>query len=339
MSIIPEIVIQRTIINGLKLIKTNPKVIDNLFINLDQTNLSRARDFLINNTISFAINYQKQEALKVPALVLTLQRESESEVFLGNMLGTSISYKYPDQEIVVDTLGGHAASISTTSNLPAKLADKVPVLSGNGRSIEISLDYVDDLKEAYKVFRHSYVNVHVVGGTGAGQVRRVSSMNLRAGILKISEALDTPLDATSLIDLRAVTNPLASSGEPTRLYTENEGHFEKTGRNFDVTYNLTIAGSSQYEVLYLYAILKAILLAQVPYLEKEGLQDISISGSEFAPRGDYLPDVVYTRSLNITFKYTFGFISELGTIKNINLAIIPLDHTGPGEEISGTITL
>lgn len=341
MSIIPEILLQRVVVNGFKRLKTDSRLIDNLFINAGQREVKGIRDLILYKNIDFSVNYPTNEEIRVPALILQLTRENESEAFVGDMLGGNDLYDYPDQEINIDTIGGHGASTSGMGNLPRKIAGAMAVTTASATSLSFnSAVYGDDIVDAYKRFRFDFLDLYITGGTGAGQVRMITQIDPRAGSLMIDTPFDTIPDSTTVFDIRERSNPLAADGDPHRLYAGDSQHYYKLGTNYEAVYKLTIVGSTQYEVLYLYAILKALFTSQRVYLERQGLQNLALSGSELSPRGDYGPEAaVYQRTLDITFKYTFGFVEEPEVFKGIDLCVTPVDYDGYGETVSVRVEL
>lgn len=338
MSIIPEILIQRVLINGFRKVKEDPRIIDNLFMNLDQRDLAKAKAFLTKSTIHCLLNFPKEEKLSVPALVIQLQAESESEQFLGDMLGGSTNYRYPDQEIAVDTLGGHGASISDSHNLPHRYVEQFEVLGSGASFVEYDPEDQMGLADAVVAQQTTDLDLYVVSGTGVGQVRRIKFIDWHNNTIDIEGEFSTLLDSTSVIDIRDIDNPLAADGTPSRVY-DTDHYVEKLGVNYEVRYSISVVAGTQWEVLYLYAILKALLISQREYLEAQGLQSLILSGNEFSPKGEYLPDITYERRLTLAFRYTFGFINIPETFTKIDFGIIPMDNTGPGEVIDGTIDL
>ena len=75
--------------------------------------------------------------------------------------------------------------------------------------------------------------------------------------------------------------------------------------------------------------------------ENQGIQALSLSGSEFSPGNEYLPNVSYQRALTVKFTYTFSTVVELTTYSEIDAAIFPTvvgDH-GSFERIEFELTL
>ena len=108
MAIVPEIVLQRAIINGFQGIRKDPRVINVLFKSLPVDQQEMIKDYILKKQIDFSINYPRSE-IKVPALVLLMKSESESIEFLRDLMGAPPNYDMPDSEMSIDTLGAGSA--------------------------------------------------------------------------------------------------------------------------------------------------------------------------------------------------------------------------------------
>ena len=81
MSLIPEIVFRTAINRGLQTFRREPKLIDQLFRNLDAESVRQIRDFVLRQAIYVDVNYPRSD-LKLPAIVILLQSETEETAFL-----------------------------------------------------------------------------------------------------------------------------------------------------------------------------------------------------------------------------------------------------------------
>ncbi len=338
MSVIPEVILQRTIINGFRQVRKDPRLLDSIFKNLHQDQLAALKNFILNNSVDFSINYPKKD-MRVPALVLLLKNESESETFLGDVLGDEANPFVPDPEMTVDTLGGHAASATGSSGLPMKLAGPLAVdrQATNPDTGEDRLYFTDDATDLVESLLENPVGnikVHVVSGAGAGRVYDVVRISTES--LDIVGTFDPQLDSTSIVDLRVPRDPELATGEPSRVYSHSE-HLLRKGVNFDVSYQIHVLAAQQEEVIYLYSTLKALLLSQRVFLESQGVQALKISGSDFAPRTEFLPTEVFQRMMTIQFVYPFTFFEEQEVFTQFRVDILP----EPGDRvlIGTTVTL
>jgi len=330
MSILPEIILQKAVIRGFSLLKRDPRLVDVLFKNQSQAILSQIKAYL-QYPIDFNVNYPRQGQLNLPAIILLLRSESEDDGFLGDVMGLSPFFDTPDPDVVADTVGGHAGSVSDLSGLGQKVAEGLSVTSSSGSTVSIADASLDDFQEiAFIIQQGKGHKLYVVSGTGAGQVRIIQSASFTT--LDTTEALDVQLDSTSVVDIREANVSELAEGEPSRVYDPN-GIYWRLGANYSVQYQLQILAGHQDGVLYLYSILKALLLSQRPFLESQGIMGFKLSGSDFAPKSEYLPTEGFMRSLNIEFIYPFSFLQEAETASSIQLCLTPEDVVGSGDEV------
>lgn len=326
MSVIPEIIMQKAIVGGLQALKADPRLIDVLFANMNQEMLKSLKDYLLKTSIDFAVNYPKKEQLNVPAIVLIMRGENEAETFLGDMMGMDVP-----QEHLIDTDGGHGASTSDLDGLQAPLIQGLGVVDSVGDTVTIADADLEDYQEVYlEMVAGGCYKLYVVLGTGAGQVRTIVSSS--ANSLDTDTDFTVDLDSTSVIDIREVREVL-TEGEPSRVYDNSSGTYERLGVHYSTQYQLQIIAGHQDEVIYLYSIVKALLLSQRPFLEGQGMMVFQLSGSDFAPRGEYLPSDVFMRVLNIQFTYPFSFLRELDVASEVEICLTPDEGGAPG---SGT---
>jgi len=317
MSVIPEILLQRVIVQGYRKLREDSRLLDALYKNLSQTQLAAVKEFILNSKPHFSINYPRQDMV-VPALVLILKNESENVPFLGDSMTTVGG---PPPELMYDTLGGHGASTSGLVGLPPKLLGPLEVLASDASTVT----FVDETALA-DLLEDPPGNIvaHVVSGTGAGQVFPI--LRIRADELDIAGTFDPYLDSTTSIDIRSVDVSEMALGEPSRSYDAgNRRNLRCRGAEYEVTYHLHVIAGGQDEVVFLYSAIKALLLSQRPLLESQGIIALRISGSDFAPRSEYLPSEVFQRMMVLTFTYPFSFIEELDLPDKLVLNITPED--------------
>jgi hypothetical protein len=320
MSIVPEILLQRAIIDGFGAIRKNPKIINALFKNLPLTQQEAIKDYILTSTIDFSINYPKSD-IKAPAIVMLLKTESESNEFLGDIMGAPPNYDMPDQDMELDVLGGTGASTSGPQGLPEKVAGPLNVAAMvPGRyAITFAEDSQEIINEVFSVKSNwSPMNLHVVSGAGQGKVYSISSIT--SSRLDIVGTFELDLDSTSVVDIRYTETPEASYGNPVSVYEQSLGQL-RVGANYDSQYQLEILAGNQEEVIYLYTVLKAILFAQRKFFEAQGIMALKISGSDLAPRSELLPDEIFTRSMTLQFVYPFSFIIEQDVAREIQLVL------------------
>jgi len=330
MAVIPETILQRAIINGIRTLRSDDRLFNALFRNLTRPDQEGIRNTLLDNNVDFSINYPRNEP-SLPAVILLLKSENESDGFLGDHMGTSYNYFVPDQDITYDTLGGHGASISTMSNLPRRVVGPLLVEESSGETttnITIADESLDDWQEWYVEnvggAHPDYWDVYVVSGTGAGQKAQVEK--IFATFLDIVGVLELDLDSTSVIELRLHDDPTLAAGEPARVYDIN-GAYSRKGAFYEVQYQLDILGGQQEQVIYLYYVLKAILISQRRFLEAQGIYGLTVSGSDFARRSEFVPDEVFQRNMTLSFKSEFSYLEVLPTYDTLIFNLCVDDQT------------
>jgi hypothetical protein len=313
-TVIPDRVLQRAIVLGLRHYRASPKLLAALFSNLTDAEFTRIVTFLTKSQITIALNYPRAE-LKPPAIILLLKNESESEAFLGDRMGQSPYYDLPPAEMQVT----YPTQPQTLTGLPQRVAGPYPIDSADSNTVYIDEDYLEQYQTFWNNNRSVDFDLYVVDGTGSGQIKAISSFSSTS--IDIQGSFDVNLDSTSVVEVRQTT-PSDLYGEPARVFTDSSVVTRK-GANYQVTYQLDVLGGSQEEVVYLYFILKAILFSQRTFLESQGIQALTISGSDLAPRGEFLPDEVFHRVMNLSFKYVFSILEEEILPTNISIVVTP----------------
>lgn len=324
MSVVPEVILHRVLIEGIRAIRKDNRILDTLFRNLDQTTLSAIKKFINENSIHLSLNYPRDTELHVPALVLLLKSEQEAQTFLGDIAGASPHYDMPDQSLSIDTLGGGTgASTSNLSGLPRKLLGPLRVASAvyhaERDQTAVTLDtshssaVVDLLRSPVPS-----TDLYVVGGNGAGQVGTI--LNFRNLTLDIDGRFDPQLDTSSLVDIR-LADDTEVVGEPSRVYPSSATNLLRKGANYDTQYQLSVIAGHQDQVLYLYTIVKALLFSQKAFMEEQGLMAFKITGTDYAPRTDFLPNEIFQRVMILNFTYPFTFLQEIETFDTIRIRL------------------
>lgn len=328
MAVLPEIIIQRAIINGMQGIRSDPRIINLLFKNLPLVQQESIKEYILTKIIDFNINYPRTE-VKVPAIVLLLKTESESNQFLGDLMGITPNYGMPDQDMALDTLGGFTgATTSASAGLPALVLGRLHVKTQTNITDDTAHPYAtiqltpedQDVVEGFFSSKPNWppLAVHVIAGAGAGQVKIIES--ICSDRLDIGGIFEVNCNESSVIDIRFAEDRELPYGQPTRQY-DVEKVQKRIGANYEVQYQLEVLCGSQEEVIYLYCVLKAILFAQRDFLEAQGIMALRISGTDLAPRSELLPDEIFTRSMTLQFSYPFHFILEEEAIKRIQVTL------------------
>lgn len=317
MSVLPEVILHRAVIAGFRAMRQDSRVLDGIFRHLNQTQLEAVKKFILETPIEFNINFPRED-LKVPSLTLILKNEGESEAFIGDIMGDKTDLYVPDPELQISTLGGNAASTTDSSGLPVKVAGPLNV-SQQTDANSLLFDEGEDITEIVENLLENppgCLKLYVVEGAGAGQVYTV--LRLRPDGVDIEGAFDPQLDDTSVVDIREFDDPELAVGEPSRVYAQ-DGSYLRKGVQYNVNYALHVLAGQQEQVIYLYATIKALLLSQRVFLESQGIKNLQIGGTDFAPRSEYLPDEVFQRVMNLSFVYPFSILEEQETFKNIQI--------------------
>lgn len=309
--ILPEIVLHKAIISGMRAVRDDSRVLGHLFRQLTREQLAQVRELVTSKQLSIVTNYPKVDQ-KLPVIAINLRSEVESTTFLGDMLGESATHSYVVPE-PLDTDSGGATV--TSGPLPKALLTNIRVISYTNSGIVVSDRDADALVAAASGL--SGANIHVVSGPGAGQVHPIK--HITPPTIGISSPLLLPLTADSVIEVRELSNPILpeTEGVQERMYRDDEPLYLK-GALYDVTYDIAVFAANQEQVLYLYAVLKSILFSQRDYFEHNGIQGIRISGSDLGVFDTSSSDA-FTRKLTITFTYEFSFLENVKIFDTIQI--------------------
>ena len=315
MSILPELIIQQSLVRGIRAFREDERLLGMLFRNVDSQELQTLRESLRNDSIEICINYPDQE-LKIPYVVIVLKSESESQPFLGDLQQGSADLieilgqnPFPIETLTGDqtVLGG--GSVDTVGmNAPILLRPTLAI-GGTATTILAPIEttaLIDPYEEqAYVV---------VMEGTAAGDRRTVTriepSIQGTHVTITVSEDFTTVPDTTSVFKLVGESDD-ATTGEPAKLFAPTD-RIERMGSIFKVNYQLDIASSSSEGVIYLYNIVKAIFFVANKLMISQGfLANIKMSGSDLAPMLEGYPTLVYRRALSLEFEYAFDVFREI----------------------------
>jgi hypothetical protein len=313
-SILPELIIQQTLIRGIRAFRENEKLTNMLFRNVDVQERQAIRDFLRNDSIEICINYPDQD-LKVPHIVILLKSESESQPFIGDLQqsvsdlhGMGVVPFSQDELMGEQTIVG-SGSVSQTSHQPPVLVMPTKALSGTAKTI-MAPESVSSLIDPFE----SEVYLVIIEGVSKGDKRLVDSIMPVRGegvLIEVTEAFTIAPDATTIFKLIGPYEDNGVTGIPEKIYKSTD-KIERMGTVFKCTYQLDMSGTSPEAAIYLYNIVKAIFFAANDLLIKQGfLTFVKMSGSDIAPILDYSPTPVYRRSLSIDFEYSFDVFKEI----------------------------
>jgi hypothetical protein len=100
----------------------------------------------------------------------------------------------------------------------------------------------------------------------------------------------------------------------------NDNEKQSFTRTFNTKYNIVVTSDNTFEVLIVYYVLKACLMANIYTLELNGLRNAKFGGQDLILKDDIMPTGIFSRSLNFECFYeftAFGF-EKLSLINNIN---------------------
>lgn len=318
MSLLPEFIIQTTIVRGIQAFRKDHRFIDQLFRNLDQNSLQQMRTFLDTQVIDLAINYPRS-TLKVPAIVILLKSETEGQAYLGDSMGLEVPDVFGyDGGVEGEVLGG-AGSVSSLSGEGKIIAGPLNAVGGTLNTIKVDTSMFKFCVDAY---RGNSSTIAIVAGTGTGQKRDITANS--TDTIMVSPNWTTIPDNTSVFEIRASVDEVI--GEPAKLYDRRNGtpFIERRGALYNVSYQIQVIGHNPESTIFLYAILKAIFTLSRIFMERNGIIDLKMSGTDFLPRAEYLPDYAYMRAMTMDFKVPFDIFEDIGNgVNTINLLLDP----------------
>lgn len=340
MSVIPEIILQRAIMNGFTAIRKNPSIINVLFKNLPFAQQEAIKVYITETLFDMAINYPRAE-IKAPLIVLLLKSESESNQFLGDVMGAAPNYEMFDTEMAEDESIGYAASTSNMQGLPQLITGGLHVqamLPGKA-AITFTDASQQQMNEVFSS-RPEWPLMVLYVSSGAGQGKTYPISSITSSQLDIVGTFALDLDSTSVVDIRLYEDREAVYGNPVRTLKGSTSQL-RVGANYDTQYQLDVLAGNQNEVIYLYTVLKAILFAQRAFLEAQGIMALKITGSDLTPRVENLPDEIFQRSMTLQFTYPFSLVIDQDVVNEIRLTLMSVDPSSatpvPGEQIEVSV--
>jgi len=297
---IPEYVIQKVLVRGLRLLRQDGRIVDSLFYGLQQSDLNDLRVWFRDTTIDLAINYPDAD-LKLPAIVLLLKGENESQAFLGNVMQPAGSILETGHPLLRDTDGGVGSTGPLFGGARVFLP---PTQAVGGDATEIYLPA--DAIKLYDPYEEETWAV-ITSGMGSGQQRRVESIVPGSSNIPTIIAVDTPWDSvpddTSVVCLQSA-QPREGVGEPSKVFSAAD-LVSRHGALYKARYQLLILGPNQESAIYLYNAVKAIMFINQHFLIQQGFMNLAMTGSDFIPRTEYYPELAYQRALDLEFDYSF----------------------------------
>jgi hypothetical protein len=278
-----------------------------MFHNLNLDDRAALQDFFREKRFDICLNYPDQ-ALSLPAIVITLKSETEATTVLGNLLQDPSSIASLGMPFMVDELRGVqtvvGAGSAGSASQPGNLLKINPVLALGGTASTVLLPpgssggMTDPFEEP--------VYAQIIEGTGAGQERLVDWMAPHAVtgnvIVAVTENWTTIPDTTSVA--RVVSKSYEVTGEMPKIFKSTDV-LRRRGAHYQANYQILVITEQQEKTIFVYNVVKAILFANQDFLIRQGFMNLSMSGTDFAPRSEYYPTTAYQRALNLTFEYAF----------------------------------
>ena len=329
MSIVPEYVIQQVLVQGIRKFREDGNLVSMLFRNLNQDDVNGLIQFMRNETIDIALNWP-DAGIKVPAIVISLKSESESQAFLGEVMQSATNVAHTGTPFRKDVLTAPASTLGSGSlGVPGieEFSLEDPVQATGSTSTSVFVDTVSpfNVEDPFEVRFDEELLVVVREGTGAGQRRAVSTIvpNRATGDTEITVTSNwaTLPDATSILEFQA-TSQRGSTGEPSKLF-EPDQFIERLGAHYSASYQLLVVGPNQELTIFLYAMVKAMFTINLGYLQRHGFIEPRLGGTDFVAKSEYLPELAYQRALILEFQHAFDvyLTPELVTGINIGLSV------------------
>jgi hypothetical protein len=315
MSLVPEFIIQQTLVKGFRVFRENPDLVRMLFRNVEQESLQDLVEFLKDSTVDICINYPDKD-LVLPMIAIILGSEAETDTFLGELQEGAQAYRqeapFPQEQILGDqtVLGGGSVSNVGGGAAQGNLL-LIPTTAEGGSSTTVTAPA--DTTILIDPYEEDEVYVETIEGTGAGQRRLVTSItpSLAGGpvIIEIDSAWATIPDNTTVFSLRG-PRKLAGTGEPSKLFTPGD-NIERKGQIYEARYRLDIIAKPQELAIYLYSMTKAILIVAHQSLLAQGFIYLTLGGADLGPLPEFYPSLAYRRTLSLSFKYAFDVFAEM----------------------------
>jgi len=325
-SIVPEYVLQTTIARGIKRMRNDSALIDQLFRNLDQTAIHQIRNFLKNYTIDLAINFPRT-TLKIPAIVITLKSEKEKQAFLGDFLGTDLPDEFSYDGGISGQMVSGAASVAPISINPKTVFGPYSAFTGTENTLRIT----DRIWINDQYITGDEYTLRIVSGTGAGQIRKIIA-NTKNVLMVDAPWLSIPDNTSNFI---ITVQPQAPLGEPASLYNRVNlpNTIERRGGLYDLNYQIQVLCPTPELSIYLSIIIKSIFTQFRIFMEGQGLINLSMTMADLTPRADYQPDIVYSRAINLTFTFPFDIYEQQeGIVRSFHMVL-------EGEPPEGSISV
>ena len=171
MSIIPEIIIQRALVDGIRKVRSIPWKSEQLFRSVPRSFSEQFSTLIENTPIDITLNYPREDS-QFPCIAILLRAEEETDVFIGDLLSAgydntgslfgSEGMFYTEGESSVATsygLGGITAQAEEIADIPKifdKAKPKYKERRGSGFSCSYLLQVMTDNQD-FTVFLYHLV--------------------------------------------------------------------------------------------------------------------------------------------------------------------------------------
>ncbi len=336
MSIIPDLVLQQMIVQGIRAFREDEKLLRMLFRNFTQEEVGFIQTYFRENSFDISMNYPDQE-IKLPAIVILMKSESEKEAFLRDFQQGPSDFgdspPLPKAELRGDQTILGSGSQTVTGEETKELLAPVTAIGGSSNTIiapEGSIKEVDPYdKPAYVV---------TMEGTAAGQRRLITSIEPSLNGTGVTITVDeiwaaVPDDTTVFTIVEQFVEPDEQVvGEWPKLF-DQDSYVERFGSIYSVTYQLSIFAPDQELVIIIYNVLKAIIVQARRFLLRNGIMNSRMSGTDLVPQPEFYPSLGYSRALTVEFEYHFDVLVSLNEpiaeTLNIQLFVKEPDVTDP----------
>lgn len=331
MSIIPEYVLQQVLVSGIRKFREDGDLVAMLFRNLNQDDVNGLIQFLRNESIDIALNYPDTQ-MKVPAIVISLKNESESQAFLGEVMQSATNVNHTGTPFRKEKLTAPATTLGSGS-LGVPGVEEIPcgspyaVTEATATSVTFAMVSPFNVSDPFEFSDEEELLVVIREGKGAGQRRVVSSITPRQAsdevVVDVTSNWATTPDDTSVIEFQ-LTAQRGTTGEPSKLF-EPDQLVERLGSHYSASYQILIVGPNQELTIFLYAIVKAIFVINLEYLQRHGFINPKLGGTDFVAKPEYLPDLAYQRALILEFQHAFDVYLAPEVIREINMELCVYD--------------
>lgn len=295
--LMPELILESLIRDGLQNLKDDPKIIDDVFAQLTRNYNNR--------------KYGQAEITKIKAMVqkevsvvYTYSQVDSRVPCISIMVGSDTESKARDH--IGDYYDGETEQITDTDELQTlHRVDDLQAVSYNPLTGQIQIDNGSDLSEVYK----GMIFVDAEG----------NEFDLLAGINNLTDQKMITIQKQAEVSL---SGPVEMHIKSSLDYRQ----FEVKGVTADVSLVLGVHTKDVLSTKYLYILLKYIVLSRKFDMIKRGLYLATYSGSDFNRDSEYVADMVYTRFLTVTGKVDDTWRSDqVILIDNVEVDPIPVD--------------